>query len=174
MDEFEKNNRARPLSYVKLCPLFQSHQWIPTGVRVSKCSIRVKIGHSISRVTLKSDGWPREAIGYLFYATPSFVHLFVAIGRGHQSTRKRVTVQKCSIPVKIGKFLSYVILKFDGWPWKTIGNLFYAILSLVHHFVALWKFKLELQSRNSQIGAKFISTSLTLTFDGWTDRQMCP
>ena len=32
---------------------------------------------------------------------------------------------------------------------KTIGHLFYAILSFLHHFVAIGEFKLELQSRNA-------------------------
>ena len=36
-----------------------------------------------------------------------------------------------------------------------------------HHFVAICKFKLELQSWNSQIGAKFVLTSVTLTFHFW-------
>ena len=42
------------------------------------------------------------------------------------------------------------------WPWnlmddpkKTIGHLFYAILSFLHHFVAIGEYKLELQSGNA-------------------------
>ena len=35
-------------------------------------------------------------------------------------------------------------MKFDGWPWKTIGHLFYATSSFVHHFVTVGEFKLEL------------------------------
>ena len=35
-----------------------------------------------------------------------------------------VTLQKCSIRVRISNFFSCVTLKFDGWHWKTIGNLF--------------------------------------------------
>ena len=38
-----------------------------------------------------------------------------------------VTVRKRLIQVKIGDFLSCVTLKFDGWPWKTIGHLFYVV-----------------------------------------------
>ena len=52
------------------------------------------------------------------------------------------------------RFLSRVTLKFDEWPWKTIGHLFYATSSFVHHFVAIAEFKLELQSGNTQIGSK--------------------
>ena len=65
-----------------------------------------------------------------------------------------VTVRKCSIWVKIGDFLSRVNLKFDGWPWKIIGHLFYTTLSLVQHFKAIGIFKLELQSGNAQFGSK--------------------
>ena len=36
--------------------------------------------------------------------------------------------------VKIVNFLSCVTLKFDGWPWKTTGHLFYTTSSFVHHF----------------------------------------
>ena len=44
-------------------------------------------------------------------------------------------------------------LKFDAWPWKTIGHLFNATSSFVHHFVAIGEFKLELQSGNAQSGS---------------------
>ena len=44
-------------------------------------------------------------------------------------------------------------LKFDGWPWKTKGHLFYATSSFVQHFVAIGEFKLELQSGNTQSGS---------------------
>ena len=53
-----------------------------------------------------------------------------------------------SIRVKIGDSLSCVTLKFDGWPWKTIGHLFYVASSLMHHFIIICEFKLELQSGN--------------------------
>ena len=42
------------------------------------------------------------------------------------------------------------------WPWnlmddpnKTIGHLFYATSSFLHHFVAIGEYKLELQSGNA-------------------------
>ena len=44
-------------------------------------------------------------------------------------------------------------MKFDGWPCKTIGHLFYATSSFMHHFVAVGEFKLELQSGNAQYGS---------------------
>ena len=64
-----------------------------------------------------------------------------------------VTVRKLPIWVKFDDFFSRVTLKFDGWPWKTIGHLFYATSSFVHHFVAIGEFKLELQSGNAQFGS---------------------
>ena len=63
------------------------------------------------------------------------------------------TVQKRPIRVEIGDMLSRVTLTFDGWPWKTIGNLFYATSNFVHHLVPIGEFKLELQSRNAQFGS---------------------
>ena len=40
------------------------------------------------------------------------------------------------------------------WPWKTIGHLFYATWSFVHHLVAISEFKYEIQSGNAQFGSK--------------------
>ena len=51
-------------------------------------------------------------------------------------------------------FFSRVTLQLDGWPWKTIGHLFNAISSFVHHIVAIGVFKLELESGNGQFGSK--------------------
>ena len=62
-------------------------------------------------------------------------------------------VQKRPIWVKIGDVLYRVTLQFDIWPCKTIGHLFYATSSFVHHFVAIGDFKLELQSGNAQFGS---------------------
>ena len=41
----------------------------------------------------------------------------------HQWTLTGVTVRKRPIWVKIDNVLSRVALKFDRWPWKTIGHL---------------------------------------------------
>ena len=51
-------------------------------------------------------------------------------------------------------FVPCVTLKFDGWPWKIIGHLFYATEIFVHHFITIGEFKLELQSGNAQFGTK--------------------
>ena len=73
--------------------------------------------------------------------------------RSHRWIQAWVTVRKRPIWVKIDDFLSRVTLQFDIWPWKTIGHLFYATSSFVHHFAAIGDFKLELQSGNAQFGS---------------------
>ena len=80
----------------------------------------------------------------------------------HQWTLTGVTVRKRPIWVKFDDFFSSVTLKFDRWPYKTIGHLFYATSSFVHHFIIICEFKLELQSGNG-----WVLTSLTLIFDLW-------
>ena len=65
----------------------------------------------------------------------------------------RPIVRKLPIWVKIGDVLSRVTLKFDGWPWKTIGHLSFAVSSFVQHFIAIGEFKLELLSGNAQVGS---------------------
>ena len=65
----------------------------------------------------------------------------------------RPIVRKRPIWVKIGDVLFRVTSKFDGWPWKTIGHLFFAVSSFVQHFIAIGEFKLELQSGNAQFGS---------------------
>ena len=74
--------------------------------------------------------------------------------QSHEWIQPGVTVRKRTIRVKIGNFLSRVTLKFDGWPWKTIGHLSYVASSFVHHFIDIGEFKLELQSGNAQFGSK--------------------
>ena len=145
-----ENNRAPLLYTIKLCASFQSHGWIQTGVTVQKRSIQVKIGNFLSRVTLKFDGWPWKTIGHLFYTTSSFVHHFKAMGEFKLELQSGNT----QFGSKLGIFLSRVTLKFDGWPWQTIGHLFYVASSFVLHFVAIGEFKLELQSDNAQFGTK--------------------
>ena len=65
----------------------------------------------------------------------------------------RPIVRKRPIWVKIGDVLYPVTLQFDGWPWKTIGHLSFAVSSFAQHFIAIGEFKLELQSRNLQFGS---------------------
>ena len=127
-----KNDRAPLLYYIKLCALFQIHRWIETEFTVRKRSIRVKIGNFLSCVTLKFDGWPWKTIGHLFYTTPSFVQHFKSMGE----FKLELQSGNAQFGSKSEIFLSRVTLKCDGWPWKTIGHLFYVASSFVHHFTA--------------------------------------
>ena len=145
-----KNNRAPLPCYFKLCAPFRSYWWIQTGVTVWKRLIWVKFDNFPSRVTLTFDGWPWKTIGHLFYATSSFVHHFIPIGE----FKLELQSEKAQSGSNSAIFLSRVTLKFDGWPWKTIGHLFYAASSFVHHFIAIGEFKLKLQSGNAQFGSK--------------------
>ena len=162
-----KHNRAPFLCYCyfKLCASFHSHWWFQTGVTVRKRPIWVKISDvfvpfnlEIWQMTLKSN---RAPLLCYFKLCASF--------HSHWSIQTGVTVRKQPVWVKIGNFLSRVTLKLDRWPWKTIGHRFYATLSFVHHFIAIGQFKrMELQFGNAQIGAKFVLTSVTSTFDLWS------
>ena len=96
----------------------------------------------IWRMTLKNN---RAPLLWYFKLYASF--------RSHRWIQAGVTVRKRPIWVKIDNFFSRVTLQFDIWPWKTIGHLFYATSSFVHHFVAIGDFKLELQSGNAQFGS---------------------
>ena len=109
-----KNNRASVLCCFKLCASFHSHQWIQTRVVVRKRPIWSKSRIFLFCVTFKFNGWPWKTIGHLFYATSSFVHHFTC--QSHRWIQTWVTVQKHSIQVKIGDFLSHVTLKFGRWP----------------------------------------------------------
>ena len=79
-----KNNRASLLCYFKLCVSFRTDWWIQIGVTVRKRPIWVKFDIFKSRATLKFDGWFSKTIEHLFYATSSFVQLFIAIGEFKQ------------------------------------------------------------------------------------------
>ena len=171
----KKNNRASLPYYIKLCESFQIHRLIQTGVTVRKRSIWVKVGdffvpcdRQIWWMTFKNNRAPLlyyvklclsfQVIGkfklglniFLFHNQRTALRLYQLI----LQIQTWATVRKRSIRVKIGNFLFRVALKFDGWPWKTIGHLFYATSSFVHHFKGISEFKLQLQSGNTQFGSK--------------------
>ena len=90
-----------------------------------------------------------KTTGHLFYVASSFVHHFIAI------SEFKLKLQSGNAHLRSkSMFLSRVSWKCDRWPWKTTGHLFYATSSFLHHFIAICKFKLELRSRNSQIGSE--------------------
>ena len=82
----------------------------------------------------------------------------------HRWIQAGVTDRKHSIEVKVGDFLSRLTLKFNGWPWKTIGHPFYDMLSFVHYF----KLKLKLvRKRSYRVKIGDYLSRVTLKFDGW-------
>ena len=138
-----KNNRAPLQCYFKRCASFCSYWWIQTGVSpetpnlgqirrfLEPCDLE------IWRMTLKNN---RAPLLRHFKLCVSFC--------SHLCIQTEITVRKRPIWVKFDNFSSHVTLKFDGWPWKTIGHLFYAASSCVHDFIAICEFKLELESGN--------------------------
>ena len=121
-------------------------------------------------MTLKFDGWPWKTIGHLFYTTSSFVYHFKSIGE----LKLKLQSGNAQFGSKSAIFLSCVTLKFDGWPWKTIGHLFCVASSFVHHFTAISQFKLELQTGNAQFWSKstIFFSRLTLKFNGWPSKTI--
>ena len=123
---------------------------------------RSKLAILLSCVTLKFDRWPWKIIWHFFY-----FNLYASFRR-HRSIQTEVTVWKYPIWIKIGDFMSHVTLKFDGWLWKIIKQLFYVTSSCVFHIIGIGQFKLKLQSGIAKFGWKstiFLSLG-TLKFDG--------
>ena len=128
-------------------------KWIQTGVTIGNAQFRMTYQNwwFLSRVTLKFDRWPlksnRAPLLCYFKLWASFrSHLWIQTG---------VTVRKHPSQIKISDFLSHVTFKFDGWPWKRIGQLLYITSSFVHHFIAISEF-MKLQSGNTQFGSKSV------------------
>ena len=145
-----ENNRAPLPYYIKRCASFQK-PWVNSNWSYSPETLNsdqdqwffVPCDLEIWRMTLQNN---RAPLPCYFKLCASF--------RSHWWIETSITVRKRPIWVKIDDFLSHVTLKLDRWPWKTIGHLFYATSSFVHHFVATGEFKLELQSGNAQSGSK--------------------
>ena len=118
-----KKYRAPPLHYFKLCASSQTPRWIQTGVTVWKLSIRVKIGDFLSLVTANfMDDLESNWAPLLCYIKPC------ASLQSHRWSQTGVAVQKRTIRVKIGDFLSRVTLKFEGWPYKNNRALLFTLL----------------------------------------------
>ena len=128
-----KNNMAPHPYYVKLCVSFQSHRWIQTWVTVWKRSIPVKIGEFFcpARPSNFTDNLEKQK------GTSSILRQDLCI------------ISKPSVNSNLGcspetpnlgqnqRFFSRVTLRFDRWPWETIGHPFHATSSFVHHFIAI-------------------------------------
>ena len=116
-------------------------------------------------VTLKLDGWPWNTIGIIFNAQWSCLHDFITISRYWLD----ISSGNGPKPQKSKFFGVAVTLKFDEWPWKTIGILSFAFPSYVHDFIAIGQIKLELSSGNGAKPQKsiFFGVAVTLKFDEW-------
>ena len=153
----KKNNGTHLLGYMKLCALFQSHQWIQTWLTIHKRSIRVKMGDFFPRVTLKLDGWPWKTIGHLFYTTSSFVHHFIAISElkpelqsGYAQFGSKSTIFKpCDLEIW------WITLKNNRAP--LLSNI--KLYASFHHHMQI-QTGVTVQKRLS-----WVMTSVTLTFD---------
>ena len=99
--------------------------------------------------TMKSRGWYWRK---LYFLHESVVEIKQGKSEGVESCDRPI-VWKRPIWAKIGDVLYRVTLKFDGWPWKIIGHLSFAVSSFVQYFIAIGEFKLELQSGNAQFGS---------------------
>ena len=61
-----------------------------------------------------------------------------------------------TIHKRVTFFLFILTMKFDGWPWNTMGHLFYATSSFVHHFTTISELKFELQSGNARFQSNWV------------------
>ena len=90
-----------------------------------KSSIFSLCGLEIWRMTLKNN--PAPLLCYFKLCASFHTHWWIQTG---------VTVWTH----QIWWYFSRVTLKFDWWPWKTIGHLFYPISSFVYHFIPIGVF----------------------------------
>ena len=160
-----KNNRAPLLCYFNLCASFHSHWWFQAGVTVRKFPIWVKFDDFHSRVTLKFDRWPWKTIG-----APILCYFnLCASFHSHWWFQAWVTVRKCPIWVKFDDFYSRVTLKFDRWPWKTIGVPILCYFNLCASFHSHWWIQTGVTVRKRPIWVKFdeFHSRVTLKFDRW-------
>ena len=89
------------------------------------------------------------------------IRLFASF-QSHRWIQTWFTVQKHSIRVTIGDFLSRVTLKFEGWPWKTMCLLCCFKLCASFHSHQWIQTGVTVRKQLS-----WVLTSVTLTFDLW-------
>ena len=104
----------------------------------------------LSPVTSKFDRWPwknNRAHLLSYFKLCAWFH-------SHLSFKMELQSGNAKFGSKSAIFWSRVTLKFDGWPWETIGHLFYAPSSFVYHSIAFCEIKMKLQSGNTNFGSK--------------------
>ena len=144
-----KNNRAPLLSIIKLYASSHHHMWIQTGVTVRK-----RLSWVVTSVTLTFDLWPWPFAWTSLLSLVITPENFMMIGWWEHS-QKGVTDRRTDRQTdrRTDGRTDWTIHRAAWSQLKTIGNLFYATLSFVHHFLAIGEFKLELQSGNAQSGS---------------------
>ena len=140
-----KNNRAPLLSIIKLYASFYHHIWIQTGVTVRK-----RLSWVLTSVTLTFDPWPWP------FAWTSLLSLVITpenfmMIRWWEHSQKGVTDRRTDR--RTDGRTEKTIHRAAWSQLKTIGHLFNATASFVHHFGAIGEFKMELQSGNDQSGS---------------------
>ena len=140
-----KNNRAPLLSNIKLYASFHHHMRIQTGVTVRK-----RLSWVVTSVTLTFDLWPWPFAWTLLLSLVITPENFMMIRWGEHS-QKGVTDGRTD--GQTDRRTENTICRAAWSQLKTIGHLFYATSSFVHHFIDIGEFKRELQSRNSQFGS---------------------
>ena len=136
-----KNNRAPLLSNIKPYASFYHHMWIQTGVTVRK-----RLSWVLTSVTLTFDLWPWPFAWTLLWSLVITPENFMMI-RWWEHSQKGVTDRQTDGQTE------NTICRAAWSQLKTIGHLFYATSSFVHHLVAIGEFNLELQSGNAQFGS---------------------
>ena len=148
-----KNNRAPLLSIIKLYASSHHHMWIQTGVTVRK-----RLSWVVTSVTLTFDLWPWPFAWTSLLSLVITPENFMMIGWWEHS-QKGVTDRRTDgrtdrqTDGQTDRRTDWTIHRAAWSQLKTIGHLFYATSSFVHHFVAIGGFKFEIQSGNAQSGS---------------------
>ena len=139
------NNRAPLLSNIKLYASFRHHMWIQTGVTVRK-----RLRWVVTSVTLTFDLWPWPFAWTLRRSLVITPENFMMI-RWWEHSQKGVTDRRTD--GQTDRQTENTICRTAWSQLKTIGHLFLATSSYMHHFIIICEFKLELQSGNGQFGS---------------------
>ena len=141
-----KNNTAPLLCCFQLCAWFHCHMWIQTGVRVRKW-----LSWVLTSVTLTFELWPWPFAWTSLLTMVIIPENFMMI-RWWKHGEKGVTDRRTD--GQTDRQTENTICRAAWSQLKTIGHLYYATSSSMHHFVAIGDFKLELV-RKCPIWVKF-------------------
>ena len=96
-------------------------------ITIGELKLKLQSGNAQfgSKAAICCPAWPWNLTDDLekHQGTSSMLFQALCIFSSHWWIQTGVTVRKRPIWIKIDNFFSRVTLKFDGWPWKTIGHL---------------------------------------------------